>query len=167
MTPNLTRSHSTTSLDVRVPSRPKVKLTREDKKRICEISDGNRSLRQEDIARQYGYVVGSLLQLTNSVDRSTISKILVHRQRWNEVGPERASTPRAPKPVGGRFPAIEERMHDWMDAQLAAGHDVRDADARDMSKMIAAELGFGLDRFKASAKWWDKVSASMQSRATY
>lgn len=60
MAPSLTRSHSTASLDVRMPSRPKVKLTREDKKRICEISDGNKSLRQEDIARQYGCVLSSI-----------------------------------------------------------------------------------------------------------
>ncbi len=34
--------------------RPKVKLTYEDKRRIVEIARGNSSLRQEDIAQQYG-----------------------------------------------------------------------------------------------------------------
>jgi hypothetical protein len=51
---SITRSHSTASSDVRMTARPKVKLTFEDKRRIVEIARGNTSLRQEDIARQYG-----------------------------------------------------------------------------------------------------------------
>lgn len=49
-------------------------------------------------------------------------------------------------------------MHGWMDAQLAAGLDVRDSVAREMAKAFAKEIGFPMERFKASAKWLDKVS---------
>jgi hypothetical protein len=40
--------------------RPKVKLTYDDKRRIVEIARSNTSLRQEDIAQQYGWVVGNV-----------------------------------------------------------------------------------------------------------
>lgn len=49
---SLSRTHSTSS-DIRQP-RPKVKLTWEDKRNIVELHRSNSSLRQEDIARQYG-----------------------------------------------------------------------------------------------------------------
>ncbi|KAK4689069.1 hypothetical protein P7C73_g1051, partial [Tremellales sp. Uapishka_1] len=140
---SLTRSGSTSS-ELR-PTRPKVKLTHDDKRRIVEIARENTSLRQEDIARQYG------------VDRSTISKILLSSHRW--TGPPEPPTSSAPKPskaAGGRFPAIEDRMHEWMDGQIAAGVDIRDNIARDRAKAIAREIGFPPDRFKASAKWLDK-----------
>jgi hypothetical protein len=62
------------------------------------------------------------------------------------------------KSVGGRFPAIEAKMHEWMDQQIARGFDVRDNVARDQAKAFAKEIGFPMERFKASAKWLDKVS---------
>lgn len=49
---SLTRTGSMSS-DIRQP-RPKVKLTWEDKRDIVELHRANSSLRQEDIARQYG-----------------------------------------------------------------------------------------------------------------
>lgn len=49
---SLSRTHSTSS-ELRQP-RPKVKLTWEDKRNIVELHRSNSSLRQEDIARQYG-----------------------------------------------------------------------------------------------------------------
>ncbi|KAJ9119572.1 hypothetical protein QFC22_003281 [Naganishia vaughanmartiniae] len=125
--------------------RPKVKLTHEDKRRIVEIARSNSSLRQEDIAQQYG------------VDRSTISKILISSHRW--TGPAQTPAMPLPKPVkhtGGRFPAIEQRMHEWMDAQHNAGYEIRDSIAREKAKEIARMMGFTDDRFKASAKWLDK-----------
>ena len=67
--------------------------------------------------------------------------------------------PKAAKQVGGRFPAIEAKMDAWMDEQIAMGQDIRDNMARDKAKDIAREIGFPIDRFKASAKWYDKVSA--------
>lgn len=126
-------------------ARPKVKLTYDDKRRIVEIARSNTSLRQEDIAQQYG------------VDRSTISKILISAHRW--TGPPQPPIVPIPKQVkasGGRFPAIEQRMHEWMDAQHAAGYEIRDNIARDMAKGIARGMGFTEERFKASAKWLDK-----------
>jgi hypothetical protein len=94
----------------------------------------------------------------DSVDRSTISKILIQAHRW--TGPPQPPVipiPKPAKPSGGRFPAIEHEMLKWWDAQEASGREVRDSTARDHAKVIARMMGFGEDRFKASAKWLDKV----------
>lgn len=48
-------------------------------------------------------------------------------------------------------------MSEWMDQMLAIGGDCRDVTSREQAKKIALEVGLG-DRFKASAKWLDKVS---------
>lgn len=96
--------------------------------------------------------------MSSSVDRSTISKIILSAHRWTQ--PQEVQLPAVPKPlkaVGGRFPAIEQRMDDWWSQQIANGLDVRDNVARDKAKAIAREIGFPLERFKASAKWLDKV----------
>jgi hypothetical protein len=50
---SLTRSASTSS-ELRQQPRPKVKLSWDDKRNIVELHRSNSSLRQEDIARQYG-----------------------------------------------------------------------------------------------------------------
>ncbi|WVR06984.1 hypothetical protein IAU60_004021 [Kwoniella sp. DSM 27419] len=136
--PSLTRAGSTST-------RPKVKLTYEDKRNIVELHRQNSSLRQEDIARMYG------------VDRSTISKIILSSHRWTQPQePQAPIVPKLPKAVGGRFPAVEAKLDEWMDAQIASGQDVRDSIARDKAKTFAREIGFPMDRFKASAKWLDK-----------
>jgi hypothetical protein len=92
-----------------------------------------------------------------SVDRSTISKILIQAHRW--TGPPQPAVVPIPKPAkqaGGRFPAIENEMLKWWDSQEAAGREVKDSTARDRAKDIARAMGLGEDRFKASAKWLDK-----------
>lgn len=126
-------------------ARPKVKLTFEDKRRIVEIHRSNSNLRQEDIAQQYG------------VDRSTISKILIQSHRW--TGPPQPVVTPVSKPSkqnGGRFPGIEQEMTKWWDEQEAGGNEVKDVAAREHAKLIAKQMGFCDDRFKASAKWLDK-----------
>ncbi|WWC70285.1 uncharacterized protein I206_104235 [Kwoniella pini CBS 10737] len=140
---SLARTASTSS-DFRT-TRPKVKLTYEDKRNIVNLHRQNSSLRQEDIARMYG------------VDRSTISKIILSSHRWTQPQePQAPPAPKIPKSVGGRFPAVEAKLDEWMDAQIAAGQDVRDNIAREKAKTFAREIGFPMDRFKASAKWLDK-----------
>ncbi|WVQ99335.1 hypothetical protein IAU59_006468 [Kwoniella sp. CBS 9459] len=140
---SLARSASTSS-DFRV-TRPKVKLTYDDKRTIVELHRQNSSLRQEDIARMYG------------VDRSTISKIILSSHRWTQPQePQAPPVPKPPKAVGGRFPAVEAKLDEWMDTQIATGQDVRDQVAREKAKTFAREIGFPMDRFKASAKWLDK-----------
>nr|XP_031863207.1 uncharacterized protein CI109_001079 [Kwoniella shandongensis]KAA5530279.1 hypothetical protein CI109_001079 [Kwoniella shandongensis] len=140
---NLARNGSTSS-DMRAV-RPKVKLTYDDKRNIVLLHRQNSSLRQEDIARMYG------------VDRSTISKIILSSHRWTQPQePQAPPVPKAPKAVGGRFPAVEKKLDAWMDTQIASGQEVRDSVAREKAKTFAREIGFPMDRFKASAKWLDK-----------
>lgn len=93
------------------------------------------------------------------MDRSTISKIIIAQHRWTQPQEVHApALPKVAKTVGGRFPVIEGRMDIWMDEQIALGIEVRDNVARDKAKEIAREIGFPMERFKASAKWLDKVS---------
>jgi hypothetical protein len=93
------------------------------------------------------------------VDRSTISKILLSSARWENPQELVAPVPKAPKTVGGRYPAIEELMHPWMDRQIAMGLDTRDAVVQKEAKRCAMQIGYPPERFKASAKWVDKVSS--------
>ena len=48
-------------------------------------------------------------------------------------------------------------MHEWWDQQVVHGLDIPDNVARDKAKSLAREIGFPSERFKASAKWLDKV----------
>lgn len=143
---SLVRSASTSS-DLHHKSRPKVKLSFKDKADIVALHKRDSSLRQEDIARIYG------------VDRSTISKILINSSRWENPQAIFPPAPKPPKTVGGRYPAIEELMHPWMDAQIAQGRDVRDSKIQERARQFAHEIGYPQERFKASAKWVDKASS--------
>ncbi|RSH82768.1 uncharacterized protein EHS24_007763 [Apiotrichum porosum] len=123
--------------------RRKRKLTPEDKRRICEIYRNSQGkIRQEDIAKEY------------SVDRSTISKILNQEERWLDPEQPNASSLLARRP-GGRYPAIEEEMHRWLDDAVMHGREVRDAEAREEALKIGLRLGH--PHFQASSKWWDGV----------
>lgn len=123
--------------------RRKRKLTPDDKRRICEIYRNSQGkIRQEDIAKEY------------SVDRSTISKILNQEDRWLDPQQPNAAAILARRP-GGRYPAIEEEMHRWLDEAVMHGRDVRDSEAREEALKVGMRLGH--PHFQASSKWWDGV----------
>lgn len=123
--------------------RRKRKLTPDDKRRICEIYRNSQGkIRQEDIAKEY------------SVDRSTISKILNQEDRWLDPQQPNAAAILARRP-GGRYPAIEEEMHRWLDEAVMQGRDVRDSEAREEALKVGLRLGH--PHFQASSKWWDGV----------
>lgn len=123
--------------------RRKRKLTPDDKRRICEIYRNSQGkIRQEDIAKEY------------SVDRSTISKILNQEDRWLDPQQPNAAAILARRP-GGRYPAIEEEMHRWLDDAVMQGRDVRDSEAREEALKVGLRLGH--PHFQASSKWWDGV----------
>lgn len=121
--------------------RRKRKLTPEDKRRICEIYRNSQGkIRQEDIAKEY------------SVDRSTISKILNQEDRWLDPTTPGSNSMLARRP-GGRYPAIEDEMHMWLDEAVMHGREVRDSEAREEALKIGQRLGH--PHFQASSKWWD------------
>ena len=83
---------------------------------------------------------------------------MMNKHRWlGADGHNAQSQPKVSRPVGGRFPIIEEKIQHWMDARLANGLECTDADARQEAKRIAREMGFSDDRFKGSLKWWESV----------
>lgn len=64
---------------MRVPGRPKhtkQRLFTTDRRKICEFHQQHPNLKQDEIAKHFG------------VERSTISKILKHKQRWLQVLPD-------------------------------------------------------------------------------
>lgn len=155
LSPSTSISSSTVSTPPAVPAvatldaaavrttRRKRKLTPEDKRRICEIYRNSQGkIRQEDIAKEY------------SVDRSTISKILNQEDRWLDPEAPGANSMLSRRP-GGRYPAIEEEMHRWLDEAVAQGRDIRDSEAREEALQIGHRLGH--PHFQASSKWWDGV----------
>lgn len=91
------------------------------------------------------------------VDRSTISKILCGG-KYENPQQQVAPVPKVPKTGGARYPAIEDLMNPWMDLQIAMGGDTRDAVVQREAKRCAQLIGYPPERFKASAKWVDKVS---------
>lgn len=66
--------------------------------------------------------------------------------------------PKPPKTVGGRYPAIEDLMNPWMDDRIAKGLEIKDQMIQAQAKIFALQIGYPPERFKASAKWADKVS---------
>ncbi|TXT15574.1 hypothetical protein VHUM_00077 [Vanrija humicola] len=127
----------------RAQVRRKRKLTPEDKRRICEIYRNSQGkIRQEDIAKEY------------SVDRSTISKILNQEDRWLDPEQPNANAALARRP-GGRYPAIEEAIHRWLDEAVLEGREVKDTEAREEALKMGLRLGH--PHFQASSKWWDGV----------
>lgn len=128
--------------EAKQPAKRKRKLSPEDKRRICETYRNSQGkIRQEDIAREY------------SVDRSTISKILNQEERW--LDPDAPGAVFPTRRPGGRYPAIEEEMHRWLDDAVMCGREIRDAEAREEALRVGLRLGH--PHFQASSKWWDGV----------
>lgn len=134
---------SPTGQNTTAAGRRKRKLTPEDKRRICEIYRNSQGkIRQEDIAKEY------------CVDRSTISKILNQEDRWLDPEQSGGNAGMSRRP-GGRYPAIEEDIHRWLDEAVMSGREVRDSEAREQALKIGLRLGH--PHFQASSKWWDGV----------
>lgn len=141
--PSASGSTSPNGQNTTAAGRRKRKLTPEDKRRICEIYRNSQGkIRQEDIAKEY------------SVDRSTISKILNQEDRWLDPEQSGANAGMSRRP-GGRYPAIEEDIHRWLDEAVMMGREVRDSEAREQALKIGLRLGH--PHFQASSKWWDGV----------
>jgi hypothetical protein len=112
----------------------------------------------------------------DSVDRSTISKILHSRDRWlAPASPPRVPAVRPPprkvtlRPEGGRYKPVEERINLWLDQRYQVGVVVDDIavrnEAREVWRMLQRDAGEDVGEdvddsksFKASAKWLGSVS---------
>ncbi|KIK69625.1 hypothetical protein GYMLUDRAFT_66925 [Collybiopsis luxurians FD-317 M1] len=150
------------------PKARKQRLFNVDRKAICEFHLAHPGEKQEVIARQYG------------VERSTISKILKHKERWLSIevgdgpvgginGPIRLAKHRPSK-----FPPVESEMLVWirevsekwygcLPEPSSNSYDpqnpspvhgpLSDASLREKARAIARSHGITPEQFKASSGW--------------
>ncbi|KAE9403986.1 hypothetical protein BT96DRAFT_989715 [Gymnopus androsaceus JB14] len=148
----------------------KQRLFNIDRKAICEYHLAHPNEKQELIARQYG------------VERSTISKILKHKEKWLNAelddargcGTNGTGMPlRLAKHRPSKFPPVEFEMQQWLmvvsdkyygtlpdpssypfDPHNAPLHGpLSDASLREKALSIARSHGITPEQFKASSGW--------------
>ncbi|KAJ1309965.1 hypothetical protein OPQ81_006723 [Rhizoctonia solani] len=110
------------------------------RKEICSYARDRPKARQEDIAIKYG------------VERSTISKILKHKDKWLSLD----TNPRRSIPVKHRpskFPEIEVELLKWVKQCQENGTTITDTRIKAKAKECAAEIGLPEGKFKASSGW--------------
>ncbi|CAE6518354.1 unnamed protein product [Rhizoctonia solani] len=110
------------------------------RKEICSYARDRPKARQEDIAIKYG------------VERSTISKILKHKDKWLSLD----TNPRKSIPVKHRpskFPEIETELLKWVRQCQENGTNITDTRIKAKAKECAAEIGLPEGKFKASSGW--------------
>ncbi|CAE6423679.1 unnamed protein product [Rhizoctonia solani] len=110
------------------------------RKEICSYARDRPKARQEDIAIKYG------------VERSTISKILKHKDKWLSLD----TNPRKSIPVKHRpskFPEIETELLKWVKQCQENGTNITDTRIKAKAKECAAEIGLPEGKFKASSGW--------------
>ncbi|KAJ4491277.1 hypothetical protein C8J55DRAFT_556852 [Lentinula edodes] len=153
------------------PKQRKQRLFNVDRKAICEYHLAHPNEKQELIARQYG------------VERSTISKILKHKEKWLNIelgdargcGTNGTGLPlRLAKHRPSKFPPVELEMQRWLveisDKYYASLPDpstypfdpqnppplhgpLSDASLREKARAIARSHGITPEQFKASSGW--------------
>lgn len=127
--------------------KPKRRLLNKQRKEICQYHIDHPSARQEDIASQWG------------VERSTVSKILKHKNRWLAV--DECDNDVVAKHRPAKFAVIEERMHDWLVECQKARTPISDVMIRLKAKEVAKEVNVSEDKFKASAGWVENYKHRM------
>ncbi|CAE6498295.1 unnamed protein product [Rhizoctonia solani] len=116
------------------------------RKEICSYARDRPKARQEDIAIKYG------------VERSTISKILKHKDKWLSLDtnprksiPVKHSSPACIRP--SKFPEIETELLKWVKQCQETGTNITDTRIKAKAKECAAEIGLPEGKFKASSGW--------------
>ncbi|CAL1712734.1 unnamed protein product [Somion occarium] len=117
----------------------KQRLYNVDRKRICEYYAKNPAAKQEDIARQF------------KVERSTISKILKHKEKWLHVPTDTPILIARDKPT--KFPMLDRFMKDWLRECTHNKIILTDAMIRQKALEFADQWGWSKDKFKASSGW--------------
>lgn len=118
----------------------RVSLTAFQKKEICERLAADKTLKQKDIAAEYG------------ISKQSISDIVKAKEQWLriETGTALANSKRARKAT---FEDIEEAMKIWVENVLAR-NDLNLSDSLLMEKALAFAKEFEVsDKFLASTGW--------------
>ncbi|PWZ02616.1 hypothetical protein BCV70DRAFT_155886 [Testicularia cyperi] len=124
-------------------NKQKKKLRNIDRKLICEFSEASPNAKQDTIASHFG------------IERSTVSKILKQKDKWLAIDPD-SDLARIAKHRAVKFPAVEDRLANWVARLKSEGTPIKDAMIRQEALNVARELGLGEDKFKASGGWIEK-----------
>ncbi|CAE6478378.1 unnamed protein product [Rhizoctonia solani] len=116
------------------------------RKEICSYARDRPKARQEDIAIKYG------------VERSTISKILKHKDKWLslDTNPRKSIPVKHSPPVSirpSKFPEIETELLKWVKQCQENGTNITDTRIKAKAKDCAADIGLPEGKFKASSGW--------------
>lgn len=118
-------------------SKQKKKLRNIDRKAICEHAVAHPTAKQDEIANAFG------------IERSTVSKILKHKEKWLAIKPG-SDAARIAKHRDVKFPEVERIL---IERLKKIGEPIRDSFIRDEALRIAEDLEIGEDKFKASGGW--------------
>lgn len=126
-----------------VPARVKHKkqrLCNKERKDICEYAEKNPNARQEDMAVLW------------KVERSTVSKILKHKEKWLRL-PQDSYNTTISKHRNSKFPEIEADLEPWLNECHNQQIAITDALIRNKAKEVAQKRNISDDKFKASSGW--------------
>jgi len=126
-----------------------LRLTANDRKRICEYAQRHPELSQDAMGSTFG------------VERTTISKILKGQKKWLSMDTDAASPPAGAEAASeqvwsahaARFPKVEQLVIGWIRQENTAGRATGDAGIREAARHFALELGISYEQFKASDGW--------------
>lgn len=125
------------------PAKRKVKLVNADRKRICLFAEMHPHFKQEELASRFG------------IERSTVSKVLKHKDRWLAVDDDSVDA-QIVKHRPARFPELEGRLAAWAHQMTQSGQYLSDQVIKDQALLIARSIGGPMEAFKASGGWIEK-----------
>ncbi|RDB17905.1 hypothetical protein Hypma_000880 [Hypsizygus marmoreus] len=144
-------SHVLPTIDGAKPKQKKQRLDNTARKNICLYQSQNPSARQEDIASVF------------KVERSTISKILKHKNKWLNM-PDNLGA-RIAKHRPSKFPEIEEELIQWLEECSRKKITISDNSIRTKAKETARMLHISEEKFKASSGWVENFKSRHGIRA--
>jgi hypothetical protein len=127
------------------PKFRKMRLFNGDRKRMCIEHLEHPDWKQEKLAKRF------------SVERSTVSKILKHKEKWMNV-PD-ADIHRVAKHRPSKFPGIESRLIARLREISQDGTILSDSLIRAKAKEVAQDLDILDEKFKASSGWVDNFKS--------
>ncbi|KAM0249043.1 hypothetical protein ACHAQJ_009211 [Trichoderma viride] len=102
-------------------------LSAEQKRAMCQYHEENPGTRQADIGAKFG------------VERSTVSKVLRHKEQYLKRDPEPDSS--ALKRLKGKHPDFDRTLSNYVRRQQQRGFEVKDDDIMEQARLFARASG--------------------------
>ncbi|KAI9884608.1 MAG: hypothetical protein M1823_003595 [Watsoniomyces obsoletus] len=120
-------------------SSPRRTLTDTDRRKMCQYHEDNPTVKQTEIGALFG------------VERSTVSKVLRHKEKYLFPDDGRRSPVSRSK---GRFPDIERAVSNWARNLQRTGTPVSDNMIREKAKFFANTVGNSDSHAKINSRSW-------------